>query len=132
MKSITQEGICNLPLHDSTFIGYKVFKDTNNLTELILSFSFYEEEYKDLEWDHGKPEQNASFIVHNCILIKSDMNYNRVPSEDYIDYVEIIANSPLLDKYSTRSVKHIKIVLISGSWLECVAEELFFQFGSLF
>ncbi len=132
MRSLTQEDIYNLPIHDSRFLGYKIFQKDRGFTEINLSFIFCDGEYEDLKWNNSKPEKYGSFIIEDCMQINSKMICDSIPPRDALDSVEIISESPLLDQYSKKStLKHIKVVFISGSQLECIAKNIFFQFGSL-
>ncbi len=132
MRSLTQKNIYNLPLHDSKFLGYKIFQKDRDFTEINISFVFCDGEYEDLKWNNREPEKYGSLIIQDCMQINSKMICDSLPPGDALDYVDILSESPLLDQYSKNlTLKHIKVIFISGSQLECIAKDIFFQFGSL-
>ena len=128
MKVLTQKNIQNdLPVHDSDFLGYKVLQKDNGETDLVLDIAFCEGEFDDLDEDYKdiiKSDGTASFLFLNCWWINIGIICN-ITQRDSIDYIQFLSNSKKLKELNAKKeIKHVEVIFISGSKLECISENV--------
>lgn len=126
MKEINSETICYLPVHDSDFLGVEISQNDSGETELILAITFCKGEFEDLaEYsDDISPEGHAYFVFTNCEWININTFCNRT-QRDSIDYIEFKKDTSELEQYSTQNdKKHVEVVFVSGSKIECIVKSL--------
>ena len=122
MKKLSKKSIQYLPFHDSDFLGIKIIQSDEGETDLVLNIAFYKGEYESLSEDYLKvlrPDGTASVLFKACDWININTVCNR-SQRDEIDFIQFKNDSPNLKK----GQKHIEVVFISGSKLECVSEEV--------
>ena len=122
MKRIDEKSIQCLPFHDSDFRGLKINQKDNGETDLILNLAFYKGEFESLSEDYLKAielDGTASLLFENCDWINIHTVCNRL-QRDEIDFIQFVHDLPNL----VEGKKHIEVVFISGSKLECVANKI--------
>lgn len=126
MKEIDRESIYDLPVHDSDFLGLKISQNDSGETNLILTIAFCKGEFDDLT-DYSKvisPEGHTSFLFINCDWININTFCNRT-QRDSVDYIEFKNNSSQLEQYNAKNdKKHIEVVFVSGSRIECIVKRI--------
>lgn len=122
MKTLDEKSIQYLPFHDSDFLGIKIIQSDEGETDLILNIAFYEGEFESLSEDYLnviKTDGTASILFKACNRININAVCNR-SQRDEIDFINFIQDSPSLKE----DQKHVEVIFISGSKLECIAEKV--------
>ena len=126
MKEINRETICNLPFHDSDFLGMKISQNDSGDTDLILNIAFCKGEFEDLA-DYSNvisPEGHVSLVFAGCELININTFCNRA-QRDAVDYIEFKKDTSLLEQNNIRKDKGcIEVVFVSGSTIDCIANKI--------
>ena len=122
MKNLDKKTIYNLPFHDSNLLGAKISQKDNGETDLLLCISFCRTEFEDLSNEYleiNKSDGSVALLFETCQQINFNFICDRT-QRDEIDYIQFLTDSVNLKQ----GQKHVEVIFISGSKLECIAEKV--------
>lgn len=127
MKAINEKDIQELPFHDSDFISLCVIQEENGNTNVEVRIVFGKGEFEALDDYLAYIGNNgaASIIFNNCRRVDLQLFANRLQA-DYIDYLQFMQPGVPFDTVECKKdSKIIEVVFVSGSRLQCIAEECY-------
>ncbi len=122
MKILDEESINHVPFHDSDLLSIRLEQNDQGKTDLIVSISFHHDDIEDLYRDFPNavgPSGLSLLKFSDCHWININAFCNQT-KRDEIDYLEFKEESPSIMK----GMKHVEVVLVSGSKIECHVKEM--------